>query len=36
MPARLNYEAAYAAFRLEDVEGEFVGSFASGLIACVE
>jgi len=36
MPARLNYEAAYAAFRLEDVEAEFVGSFASGLNACVE
>ena len=36
MPARLNYEEAYAAFRLEDVEAEFVGSFASGLNACVE
>jgi acetyl-CoA synthetase len=36
MPSRRAYEEAYAAFRLEDVEAEFAGSFASGVNACVE
>ena len=36
MPSRPTYEEAYATFRLEDVEGQFQGSFARGINACVE
>ena len=36
MSARPAYQAAYDAFRMDDVEAEFHGSIADGINACVE